>query len=91
MLWHKYKTDPEEKKMPEFSALDAYVLLELYDAMVATVKQRHLKVDIEPMISMKWLKPSKNEKRRARQRGIGVSRKKLVCILHVALLRNVNS
>ena len=53
------------------TALDAYVLLELYDIMVATAAQNNLKVDLEPMISMKWLKPSQKEKRRARQRGIG--------------------
>ena len=62
------------------TALDAYVLLELYDIMVATAVQKNLKVDLEPMISMKWLKPSQKEKRRARQRGIGKlkSPKKLV-------------
>ena len=64
------------------------MLLELYESMVANIRQRNLKVDIEPMISMKWLKPTKNEKRRARQRGIAKFPKKLVCFV---VMFSVNS
>lgn len=63
-----------------YAALDAYVLLELYDYLVATAKHKKLMVDLEPKISMKWLKPSQKEKRLARQRGMGKQNsKKLVC------------
>ena len=49
--------------------------------MVAIAKHKKLMVDLEPMISMKWLKPSQKEKRRARLRGDGKQKmpKKLVC------------
>ena len=49
--------------------------------MAATAKHKKLMVDLEPMISMKWLKPSQKEKRRARLRGDGKQKmpKKLVC------------
>ncbi|KAK3600347.1 hypothetical protein CHS0354_015943 [Potamilus streckersoni] len=53
-----------------YAALDAYVLLEVYDHLCSQARQQNLtKVDLEPFISMKWFKPSKNEKRRARARG----------------------
>ncbi|KAL4219645.1 hypothetical protein ACF0H5_022217 [Mactra antiquata] len=52
-----------------YAALDAYVLLELYDVLLHQAKLQSSTLDMEPMISMKWLKPSKNEKRRAKQRG----------------------
>ncbi|XP_060579875.1 exonuclease mut-7 homolog [Ruditapes philippinarum] len=52
-----------------YAALDAYVLLELYEVLLQLSKQQNSNIDMEPMISMKWLKPSKNEKRRAKQRG----------------------
>ena len=66
------------------------MLLELYESMVANVRQRNLKVDTEPMISMKWLKPSKNEKRRARQRGIAKFPKKLVWIIVMFSLNSLS-
>ncbi|XP_053380810.1 exonuclease mut-7 homolog isoform X2 [Mercenaria mercenaria] len=52
-----------------YAALDAFVLLELYDLLLKLARQQNSDIDMEPMISMKWLKPSKNEKRRAKQRG----------------------
>ena len=64
------------------TALDAYVLLELYDFLLKLSRQQNSQIDMEPMISMKWLKPSKNEKRRAKQRGDHKQKapKKLVCM-----------
>ena len=62
-------------------ALDAYVLLELYDYLMAQARVQAPDLNLEPMISMKWLKPSKNERKRARQRGDQKHKttKKLVC------------
>lgn len=64
-------------------ALDAYVLLELYDKLVELARKQDPTINVEPPISMKWLKPSKNEKRRAKQRGEGKqkSSKKWVILL----------
>ena len=62
------------------SALDAFVLLEVYDILVTKAMKLDSSINVEPPISMKWLKPSKNQKRKARQRGDGKlkSPKKLV-------------
>jgi hypothetical protein len=46
------------------AALDAYVLVELYDFLCLVARDGELGVCLEPQVSNKWLSPSKNEKRR---------------------------
>ncbi|KAL3871620.1 hypothetical protein ACJMK2_039607 [Sinanodonta woodiana] len=66
-----------------YAALDAYVLLEVYNQLCRLARQQNLtEFDPEPLISMKWCKPSKNEKRRAKARGEKCTQKnkQLVCL-----------
>nr|KAG5686419.1 hypothetical protein BaRGS_029398 [Batillaria attramentaria] len=48
-----------------YAALDAFVLLEVYDFLMALAVEKQLEVDMEPQISLKWLGPSKNDRRKA--------------------------
>ena len=59
-------------------ALDAYVLIQVYEVLVRLAKEQSSDIDLEPPISMKWLKASKNEKRRARQRGDNKQKQQLL-------------
>ncbi|XP_070176617.1 exonuclease mut-7 homolog isoform X2 [Littorina saxatilis] len=49
-----------------YAALDAYVLLELYENLCKTAQERQVEINLEPALSLKWLSPSKNERRKAK-------------------------
>ncbi|KAL8608208.1 hypothetical protein ACOMHN_016663 [Nucella lapillus] len=49
-----------------YAALDAYVLLELYTHLQSVAQSTDRKINLEPPFSLKWLNPSKGEKRRAK-------------------------
>lgn len=51
-----------------YAAIDAYVLLELYDFLEKRAREQSSLIDTEPTISLKWLKPSKNKKKQANLR-----------------------
>lgn len=52
-----------------YAALDAYVLLEVYDKLISESQKQQLKVDLEFPISLKWMKPSKKEKQKIKAKG----------------------
>ncbi|KAL5012574.1 hypothetical protein ScPMuIL_011125 [Solemya velum] len=52
-----------------YAALDAYVLLEVYEVLVAEANRQKLLINLEPQVTSKWLKTSKKEKHRAKVRG----------------------
>ncbi|KAH3793629.1 uncharacterized protein LOC127839532 [Dreissena polymorpha] len=60
---------PLKTEQVKYAALDAYVLLELYDVLIKLAQDQGDDIDLEPSISKKWLRPSNNEKKRAKQRG----------------------
>ncbi|KAH3795422.1 hypothetical protein DPMN_148972 [Dreissena polymorpha] len=60
---------PLRTEQVKYAALDAYVLLDLYDVLIKLAQEQGEDIDLEPSISKKWLRPSKNEKKRAKQRG----------------------
>lgn len=52
-----------------YAALDAYVLLEVYDELISQAQKLKMNIDLEPPVSMKWMKPSKSDKLKAKARG----------------------
>lgn len=48
------------------TALDAYVLLELYDHLCKVAHDNEMDINLEPRLSLKWLNPSKNERRKVK-------------------------
>ncbi|XP_064616174.1 exonuclease mut-7 homolog isoform X2 [Liolophura sinensis] len=52
-----------------YAALDAYVLLELYDVLVTEARRSKREIDLEPSIGTKWLGKSKKQKLQSRIRG----------------------
>ena len=48
------------------TALDAYVLLELYDHLCKVARDNKMDINLEPRLSLKWLNPSKNERRKVK-------------------------
>ena len=49
-----------------FTALDAFVLLEIYDYLCAVACDIHLDIDLEPEMSVSWLTMTKGEQRQAK-------------------------
>ncbi|XP_021375991.1 exonuclease mut-7 homolog isoform X2 [Mizuhopecten yessoensis] len=52
-----------------YAALDAYVLLEVYDELISRAQKLKMNFDMELPVSMKWMKASKRDKMRARAKG----------------------
>ncbi|XP_069121418.1 exonuclease mut-7 homolog isoform X1 [Argopecten irradians] len=52
-----------------YAALDAHVLLEVYDELVRRAQKLKMSFDLEPPVSMKWMKASKREKLKAKAKG----------------------
>ncbi|XP_060070082.1 exonuclease mut-7 homolog isoform X2 [Ylistrum balloti] len=52
-----------------YAALDAFVLLEVYDELVRQAQRLKMNIDMEPPVSMKWMKASKREKMKAKAKG----------------------
>ena len=51
-------------------ALDAYILLKVYDKLTKTARDEGLNIDLEPLTSMRWMKQSKGDKKKARAKGL---------------------
>ncbi|XP_041370176.1 exonuclease mut-7 homolog isoform X2 [Gigantopelta aegis] len=52
-----------------YAALDAYVLLEVYGVLLKHIDANHLDIDPEPLLSHKWCKPTRNDKKKAKAAG----------------------
>ncbi|CAC5357048.1 unnamed protein product [Mytilus coruscus] len=52
-----------------YAALDAYILLKVYDKLVKIAREEHLKIDLEPLTSMRWMKMSRGDKKKAKAKG----------------------
>ncbi|XP_048773011.2 exonuclease mut-7 homolog isoform X2 [Ostrea edulis] len=52
-----------------YAALDAFVLLEVYERLVETARREKMNIDLEPSVSVKWNKESKLERLRAKAKG----------------------
>lgn len=48
------------------TALDAYVLLEIYDRFIEIARREKMDIDLAPSLTVKWSKDSKLDKMRAR-------------------------
>ncbi|XP_071157075.1 exonuclease mut-7 homolog isoform X1 [Mytilus edulis] len=52
-----------------YAALDAYILLKVYDKLVKIAREERLKIDLEPLTSMRWMKMSRGDKKKAKAKG----------------------
>ncbi|XP_033725310.1 exonuclease mut-7 homolog isoform X2 [Pecten maximus] len=52
-----------------YAALDAHVLLEVYDELIRQAQKLKMNFDMEPPVSMKWMKASKRDKMKAKAKG----------------------
>ncbi|XP_022325820.2 exonuclease mut-7 homolog isoform X3 [Crassostrea virginica] len=50
----------------QYAALDAYVLLEIYDRFIEIARREKMDIDLAPSLTVKWSKDSKLDKMRAR-------------------------
>ncbi|KAK3087840.1 hypothetical protein FSP39_011359 [Pinctada imbricata] len=53
-----------------YAALDAYVLIEVYQVLTDTARRERMNIDLEPPLSMKWCKDSKKDKQKMKAKGI---------------------
>ncbi|XP_062612527.1 exonuclease mut-7 homolog isoform X2 [Saccostrea cucullata] len=64
--WEKRPLRPTQV---QYAALDAFVLLEVYDCMVQTAKRENMNIDLEPAVTVKWSKESRLDRLRAKAKG----------------------
>lgn len=48
------------------TALDAFVLLEVYERLKETAKREKMEIDVEPPVTVKWSKDSKLDRMKAK-------------------------
>lgn len=50
----------------QYAALDAFVLLEVYERLKETAKREKMEIDVEPPVTVKWSKDSKLDRMKAK-------------------------